>query len=422
MHDQRSISGIGLGLSITRHLVALHGGSMVLDSQPGKGSTFHVYLPLPVLGQEDQEAPENPQPVLLLISTASQPAPEILELCQRQGLEIRLLRRSDDLEAVLADVQPRTLAWDLAGASPADWALVRRLRHYPNLVRVPFILYGQHLQGQDKEPALTVGLTSFVAKPSGGQTLLEAIIAICPVQASGPILIVDDDAQVRDAHRELVESWLPDYLIRTAEDGETALQIMAEEVPALVLLDLVMPGVGGADVLDRMRADPRLRQVPVVILSNKVLSLDDVKRLEHHARVTFQSKGLWSDAETAAALHRVLFGADELPPHTSALVKRAVAYLHQNFTHSLARWEIAEAVGVSEDYLSRVFGRELGLSPWDYLNRYRVLQAKTLLHHTQDSIGAVARQVGFKDPAYFSRVFRKQTGLPPQAFRDTPKP
>jgi AraC-like DNA-binding protein len=182
----------------------------------------------------------------------------------------------------------------------------------------------------------------------------------------------------------------------------------------------MMPGIGGAEVLDRMRADPRLRLVPVVILSSKLLNLDDVKRLERHARVTLQSKGVLSEAETIAALNRALFGGEGLPPHTSALVKRALAYLHQNYARPLARWEIAEAIGVSEDYLSRVFSRELGLSPWDYLNRYRVNRARELLARTDASVRSVAHQVGFRDQAYFSRVFRKLSGKSPNAFREQP--
>jgi transcriptional regulator GlxA family with amidase domain len=154
-----------------------------------------------------------------------------------------------------------------------------------------------------------------------------------------------------------------------------------------------------------------------MILSSKLLNLDDVKRIERHARVTLHSKGVLSEAETIAALNRALFGAEALPPHTSALVKRALAYLHQNYARPLARWEIAEAVGASEDYLSRVFSRELGLSPWDYLNRYRIQRAKDLLRRTNDSIRSIAQQVGFKDQAYFSRVFRKQTGTAPNEFR-----
>lgn len=101
-------------------------------------------------------------------------------------------------------------------------------------------------------------------------------------------------------------------------------------------------------------------------------------------------------------------------------MKRAVAYLHENYSRFLSRWEIADAVGDSEDYLSRVFSRELGLTPWDYLNRYRILQAKSLLLNSTEYIGNISRQVGFKDQAYFSRVFHKVTGHSPHAFRELP--
>ena len=180
-----------------------------------------------------------------------------------------------------------------------------------------------------------------------------------------------------------------------------------------------MPNLSGAEVLDQMRADSNLRQVPVIILSNKVLGLEDVKRIQSYTHVTLQTKGIWSDSETVTALNQAIFGSESLPAHTSGLVKQAIAYLHQNYTRPIARWEIADAVGVSEDYLSRVFNRELNISPWDYLNRYRVLQSKHLLLHTNDAVSVIAHQVGFKDQAYFSRVFHKVAGVSPQAFRET---
>ncbi len=264
-------------------------------------------------------------------------------------------------------------------------------------------------------------MTSFVLKSPQQQTLLDAINTLCPSQPSGSILIVDDDPQVRQDHLDLVRQGFPAYAIRLAESGEKALQQMSDEVPALVLLDLVMPGLGGADVLDQMRSDPSLRQVPVIILSNKLLSLDEVKQLEHHSFVTLQNKGIWTANESLEAINRILSGEDALPAHTSALVKRVLVYIHQNYARLLTRWEIAEAIGISEDYLTRLFTRELGISPWDYLNRFRILKAKTLLTTTSHNIGAIARQVGFKDQAYFSRVFRKVVGLSPQEYLKTLK-
>jgi signal transduction histidine kinase/DNA-binding LacI/PurR family transcriptional regulator/AraC-like DNA-binding protein len=419
MEDNRRISGgIGLGLSITRHLVALHGGKMTLDSQAGKGSTFHIYLQLPAL-ERDQSNVENVQPVLLLLSASNKPAAEIQSISLRQNLQICLVSNLDELEAALAVTRPLAVAWDLTNARPGDWNLVRRLRQHPTISQSPFILYGQFPESGTNPPELALGITSFVAKSPNQQTMLEAINALCPSEGKGSILIVDDDPIVRAEHRALVEQGLPGCPVRVAEDGDSALALMEIETPALVLLDLVMPGMSGADMLDRMRADPRWRQVPVLILSSKQLSLEDVKRLEHHARVTLQSKGVWSEAETISALNRALFGSEMLPAHTSALAKRAIAYLHQNFFRPLSRWEIAEAVGISEDYLTRVFTRELNVSPWDYLNRYRILQAQHLLRNTTFPIGVIARQVGFNDAAYFSRVFNKITGISPNEYRSS---
>jgi len=428
--NRRIAGGIGLGLSITRHLVALHGGTMKLDSRPKRGSTFHIYLPLPALDQEKAARQDELSSVLLLISSHDGPTKEILEMCQRQNLEIFQLRNNDDLETALTTTKPVALAWDLSNAQPGDWPLVRRLRHYPDLSQAPFILYGQldqpskALRSPDggspaqESSSGQVGLTGFLVKSSNTETLLDAINAMSPTQASGPVLIVDDDSQVREAHKALVEEGLPGYLVRLAENGEAALAAMEKEVPSLVLLDLVMPNLSGADVLDQMRANEKLRQVPVIILSNKIMTLEDVNRIERHTHVTLQSKGIWSEAETITAMNRAIFGSDSLPAHTSGLVKQAIAFLHQNYARPITRWEIAEVVGVSEDYISRVFNRELNISPWDYLNRYRILQSKQLLLDTTDPIGVIASQVGFKDQAYFSRVFHKVTGMSPQAFRD----
>ncbi len=420
-HTGETPPGIGLGLSITRHLVALHNGSIKVDSRPGKGSTFHVFLPLPRIDGPASPAFETAQPVLLLLSAFDPPAEEIVELSRRQGLEIRRLRAGGDWEKELTGVRPVALAWDLGGIQSSDWTMVRRFRTHPLLSQAPVILYGQAKKEQGNEAGLTLGLTSFLDKSAGIQALMETFHTVRPASTAGPVLIVDDDPKVRASHQEVVLKGLPGFPVRTAADGKAAQDAMRAEIPSLVILDLIMPGIGGEEVLEWMRADPRLRTVPVIILSSKLLNLEDVKRLERYARVTFQSKGILTEGETIAALNRALFGTDTLPQHTSALVKRTVAFLHQNYSRPLSRWELAKALGISEDYLSRVFNRELGLSPWDYLNRYRILQAKTLLQNTSNSMRIIAHQVGFRDQSYFSRVFHKFTGQSPQNYRDNPE-
>lgn len=415
-HTDRRPPGIGLGLSITRRLVALHRGSLMLDSQQGRGSTFHLYLPLPSLdGKPASSFAATGSRALLLISAHEELPPEVTAFSRKQGLQIRRLQAGESIEAILGAVRPVALAWDLTGATPGDWTIVQRLRRDPQMCQIPFVLYAHRDRGQTGQG---LGLTNLIAKPVRMETLLEAIASLCPQVRRGPLLIVDDDARVRELYRSMVAKGLPGYPVRTAPDGADAVALMGEEPPCLVILDLLMPGMDGFEVLDWMRADDRTRRVPVLVLTGRMLTLDDIKRLERHALVTVQSKGVLSEEETTAALQRLLLGTDILPPHTSALVKRAVAYLHQNHTQPLSRREIAQAIGVSENHLSRLFRRELGLSPCGYLNRYRVERARELLMHTDDSITSVALQVGFGDPAYFSRVFRVQVGLSPRVFRE----
>jgi YesN/AraC family two-component response regulator len=265
-------------------------------------------------------------------------------------------------------------------------------------------------------------LTHFLVKPVEAKTLAEAIGAMragpdARPLAAGPVLVVDDDPQARAYLANLVEQEFPGCAVRAAADGASALEAAAQQAPSLVVLDLIMPGVDGFQVLERLRASEPTRRVPILILTGHLLGLEDIKRLEQYALVTVHSKGLLSDGELAAAMHRSLFGTETLPPYTGALVKRTVAYLQQHYAAPLTRAQVAGAVGVSENYLSQIFRKELGLSPWEYLTRYRIQQAEQLLLGSDESITQIAVRTGFGDPGYFGRVFRKATGQSPSAFR-----
>jgi signal transduction histidine kinase/AraC-like DNA-binding protein len=407
----RRSEGVGLGLAVTRRLVALHRGSMTLESQVGRGSTFHVYLPLPSLSGQPVMAPATAQPVLLMISTQTCPAPSINDVRLHQGWMTRYIQPGDNLDRVLTEVQPMALAWDLAYASPGDWMIVQQIRTHPQLCQLPFIMFGQEQDGE-----CVSAVTGVVIKPLRGHTLIDMIEALRPSAISGPILIVDDDPQARALYQSIVAQALPGYLIRVADSGPAALAALSQEIPALMILDLIMPGVDGFAILAQLRADRRTCHVPVLVISGHILSAEDVKRL-NYAQVVYQNKGILSENETANGLRRVLLGEEMLPQPTSILVKQTIAYMQQNYAQPLSRQQMAKMVNLSEDYLTRIFQQELGLSLMEYLNRYRINEAKVLLNQTCASITDIAAQVGFNDPAYFSRAFHKQIGFSPRAYR-----
>jgi signal transduction histidine kinase/AraC-like DNA-binding protein/ABC-type sugar transport system substrate-binding protein len=414
MQAKQRRQGVGLGLSITRRLVALHGGLLTLESQPGQGSTFHIYLPLPSLSGQITLMPSSAQPTLLVIAPGEETPASIVELSRRQNWAICQVRTGDDLAALMATIQPAALAWDLGRASLRDWTLIQQIRSLPQLCQLPFILYGD---APPTRPGSATGLTNFLVKPLGGETLLEMINAMRPPAVIGPVLIVEDDPQALTLYGNLAATALPGHIIRAVEGGRDALALMAEETPSLVILDLFMPEVDGFTVLEQMRTQPQLRRVPVVVISGKVLSFEDIRRLDY-ALVTFHSKDILSPDETSASLHRALTGIETLPQQTSIVVKLAIAYLNQNYHYAISRRELAATIGVSKDYLSHIFRQELGISPWEYLNRYRIKQAKALLLNSNESVTNIATQVGFNDLSYFNRVFLKHVGCSPRAFRE----
>jgi YesN/AraC family two-component response regulator len=194
------------------------------------------------------------------------------------------------------------------------------------------------------------------------------------------------------------------------------LDVLSHTIPQLIVLDLIMPDVDGFAVLNALRNDSRTRAVPVLVLSGAQLNSTDIRRLGE-ARVIFHTKDILSEEELALTLHRTLHRGDMLPPQTSILVKAAISYIQQHYAEPLSRQMIADQLGVSKDYLGRIFQQELGIAPWDYLIRYRMLCAKELLLSSSASISMVASQVGFDSATYFSHIFHREVGHSPREFR-----
>jgi AraC-like DNA-binding protein len=316
-------------------------------------------------------------------------------MARQRGLVVRWLRPDDDLTALVAAHQPVAIAWDADTAHPQDWSSLQRLHDHPALRRTPFLLYG----------------------PVYGDNLAQAVQALRPSGPTEPVVIADPDARSREHLRQTVAHALPGRAVRTAADGMTALAVLAEAAPCLLIVARTLPDMAGFDVVERMRTKEGHERIPVLMLGEWDFTAADARRAEPHSGLVLLGRDILTEAETTRLLTAMTRPAPQGARHTDAPVHVALAYLEQHYRHQISRWQVAEAAGVSEDHLSRLFHRRLGLPLWDYLIRLRIQRAKERLRQSDDSVQTVARAVGFRDRAYFSRVFHKVTGVAPHTYR-----
>ena len=266
------------------------------------------------------------------------------------------------------------------------------------------------------EPSAERNLTNVLLKPAGKQMIQHVLNLLPQAAPHGEIWIVDDDPQALEYYQDLIGDSLAEYHVRTIHGGREAVSLLNESAPDLVLLDLVMPEVDGFQVLTQLRSNVRTASIPVIIITGKILSYEDVKRLDA-PKVILQPKGVFSNLETASEIQRALTISGTLPQPTGLLVKQALAYIQQNYSRSFSLVELSETIGVSKSYLSRIFKKDMGISLWDYLNRFRIQKAKEILLLTDQSISVIATEVGYEDISYFSRVFRETVGCSPRSYR-----
>jgi len=274
---RRRYGGSGLGLSISKRFIELHGGKIWFESYEGKGTAFHFRLPVdpptaiepslsrlftPYLEYQERTHPwMAPAPVV---------RPRFVVLERGEALQ-RLLTRYLD-EAEIVPVSSLQQALDELAQTPArallvnDMSLTEPLQQLSEVGALPFeapaivcSVPGAH------EAVGAIGVSDYLVKPISRETLLAALDRIDrPIET---LLIADDEPDALRLFRRMVISAERDYRVLTAADGEEALSILREEHPDVVLLDLIMPGKDGFWFLAEKGRDPSLRDTPVIVIS-----------------------------------------------------------------------------------------------------------------------------------------------------------
>lgn len=418
----RGYGGLGLGLAICKRLIELHGGTIGVRSsgQVGAGATFHFTLPvIEPPGAQSADAPtiEINQRVLVL-TTSPETSERLCNHLRQRGYEVQMAVL-DELavwQSQLVTASPSAVVVNMTVESDQGWHVLRILKANPATQAIPVLFYTLL---PDSGSVLEL---DYITKPIELAELTRALdqqwLIADAEHPQRTFLVVDDDPDTLEMHARIIETHSVAHQVFKARNGREALEIMHRERIDLVLLDLMMPEMDGFAVLESMREHVSTRDIPVIVVTGRTVSEAEMGRLNRGVTKVL-SKGVFSLNETLAHLDAALARRRELSSEAQRLVRQAMAYMHAHYAEPLSRQQIADHVGLSDDYLTSCFHKELGLTPVAYLTRYRIQQARQLLKNTHLSITEIALEVGFSGSSYFSRIFHRETGMTPAAYRRT---